>query len=292
MKEFIQFSRLLGNDPALVQGAGGNTSFKIGNSLFVKASGYFLKNISKNQGYVCCNFLPIKKYLLNLKKYNTGLELPFNAFVEKNLDERKSFGKPSIETGLHAVIHSKYVFHTHSALANVLNFASGGERTIKILFPGALIIKYKNPGLELAHTLAGEAKKRKKLPNIIFLKNHGLITHHNNPEAAYGLTIDVQKKITAFLKQQKVFKHFSVNKKSTSLKEHMFPDSVVYSQVDFKNLPPEKKQVYYEICSMVNYTRNIIKRLHMRPGFLCKPGVNFLVNMEQEKYRIKLFKNL
>ncbi len=288
MKKFLKFSKLLGQSPALVQGAGGNTSVKIGKQMFVKASGYFLKDIDGNKGYVCSNYKKIQKYISNLKKYHTNFELPFNQLAKKSLAGGKSFGEPSIEIGLHAVIASKYVFHTHSVLANVLNFSGDGETMVKKIFGDNMgFIIYKNPGLELAFALS----KQKKLPNIIFLKNHGLITHHNNADIAYELTLDVQKNIVGYLKKQKVYRPFVVTKKSANFKRHMFPDSVVYNQVDFKKLPAAKKQVYYQICSMVNYTQRAIRLLKLQPAFLPESKVNFLVNMEQEKHRINKFIN-
>ena len=43
-ESFLSASAELGSNFNLIQGAGGNTSYKDGNSLFIKASGYKLKD--------------------------------------------------------------------------------------------------------------------------------------------------------------------------------------------------------------------------------------------------------
>lgn len=275
----------------MVQGAGGNTSVKTGRVLSVKASGWFLKNLASGQGFVNCDYNLIKKYLFKIKAYSQSLEPAFAQFISGTLKAGAGDGQPSIETGLHAVIPSKYVFHTHSVFANVFNFASEGQRALRDIFADdeLLFIGYKNPGLELALALSQELKRNRRLPSIVFLKNHGLITHHNNAEAGYNLTLGVQRKLTSYLKKQKVYKPFVIKKKAADLSRHMFPDSVVYSQVDFSKLSEPKKRVYYEICSMISYTRDIMERLTLRPIFLPEAKVKFLKNMGQEKHRIKLF---
>jgi rhamnose utilization protein RhaD (predicted bifunctional aldolase and dehydrogenase) len=42
LQELVRLSARLGADPRLIQGAGGNTSIKTGNTLWVKASGKWL----------------------------------------------------------------------------------------------------------------------------------------------------------------------------------------------------------------------------------------------------------
>ena len=49
---YISVSRELGQQPYSIQAGGGNTSVKIGEKLFVKASGCCLKDMSSSIGYV------------------------------------------------------------------------------------------------------------------------------------------------------------------------------------------------------------------------------------------------
>ena len=47
-KSFLKASAEIGRNFNLIQGAGGNTSYKEGDSLFIKASGYKLKDSLKS----------------------------------------------------------------------------------------------------------------------------------------------------------------------------------------------------------------------------------------------------
>jgi rhamnose utilization protein RhaD (predicted bifunctional aldolase and dehydrogenase) len=50
MEDFIKVSQTLGKNILYVQGAGGNSSIKVGDKLYVKASGEKLKNMTATQG--------------------------------------------------------------------------------------------------------------------------------------------------------------------------------------------------------------------------------------------------
>ena len=54
-REFLQFSHRLGNDPLQVQGAGGNTSIKNENYMWVKASGKELSDSISDNIFVPVN---------------------------------------------------------------------------------------------------------------------------------------------------------------------------------------------------------------------------------------------
>ena len=53
LTDLIRISNLVGKDPALVQGGGGNTSVKTadGKYMFIKASGTALKDMNATQGW-------------------------------------------------------------------------------------------------------------------------------------------------------------------------------------------------------------------------------------------------
>ena len=51
-KEFLKFSQNIGNNLDLVQGAGGNTSFKDGEILWVKASGCWLRDALRREIFI------------------------------------------------------------------------------------------------------------------------------------------------------------------------------------------------------------------------------------------------
>ena len=94
------FCQLISNDELLVQGAGGNVSWKEDNTLWVKASGTWLENVN-TESYICSGLL--------LNTINS--EIKKNNYDFKPEPINKSSLKPSIETILHALMKEKYVVH-------------------------------------------------------------------------------------------------------------------------------------------------------------------------------------
>ena len=95
--QFLDLSTEIGENINFVQGAGGNTSFKEGNSLYIKASGHKLKDSKKKNIFVEVN---ISKILNQLQNENP---------IKGAWDESK-FLRPSIETTMHIIMPQKYVF--------------------------------------------------------------------------------------------------------------------------------------------------------------------------------------
>src|SRR5258708_7780960 len=131
MDEFIKASQKIGRVLIYVQGAGGNASVKIQNKLYIKASGFKLKDIEKESGYACCAYKPIANYFSNTKKYRRSDEESYLRLIDNQLIKSETFGKPSMETGFHAVIPSKYVFHLHSVYANIFGCMKYGSDYLK-----------------------------------------------------------------------------------------------------------------------------------------------------------------
>ena len=63
LKDLEKISQAVGNSPDLVQGGGGNTSVKLDDTkMAVKASGFKLKEITPNEGYVVVDYQKIRQY--------------------------------------------------------------------------------------------------------------------------------------------------------------------------------------------------------------------------------------
>jgi rhamnose utilization protein RhaD (predicted bifunctional aldolase and dehydrogenase) len=288
MEDFIKVSQTLGKNILYVQGAGGNASIKIGDKLYVKASGEKLKNMSETQGYVCCRYKPLAKYFKNKTKYIKQDEYEFLRLVDSSIIPSESYGSPSMEAGFHAVIPSKYVFHLHSAYANILGCMSYGSHTIRNLYKDIphLIIDYVNPGYELAFVLA----KKKSLPSLIFLRNHGIIVHGDDTASCIEIIQKLHTMMEAYLKEQKIFKPFTLLTKFPKIHGYIFPDSAVFSHIDIQHLPERKSKEVLEILSAQEYSIHMMKRLGKIPKYLTQSEINKLLNMKQEKYRQELFK--
>jgi rhamnose utilization protein RhaD (predicted bifunctional aldolase and dehydrogenase) len=156
----------LGKDHLIVQGAGGNVSWKDKEILWIKASGTWLAQANEKNIFVPVNLIDIKN---KISKNDFKITI-------KNLDQ--SHLKPSIETILHIVMPQKFVVHLHpvNIFTRMLQKDIGWLNKIQdhFLFKNFLVLDYVQPGATLARLLHQniDIKKNEKL---IFLKNHGII---------------------------------------------------------------------------------------------------------------------
>ena len=95
------FCTSIGSDPLLVQGAGGNVSWKDGDHLWVKASGTWLAEAETSNIFVPVNLTHLQHALAE-NNYSVNPILLSNTFL-----------RPSIETLLHALMPHKIVLHLH-----------------------------------------------------------------------------------------------------------------------------------------------------------------------------------
>ena len=298
ISKLLHAAEVFGSSPLRVQGAGGNISEKNKDVMYVKASGWFLRDMKERAGYVACSYNAIADYLFKTvetpgsqERRSFALEAAFNEAVDAAVRAEESFGSPSMETGMHAVL-SKYVFHTHNVFANILGCMKDGEKVAQDIFPRTpfAFVPYFNPGRELALEIA-RLSRRGSVPPILFLRNHGLLTHSDDFEKALGASMEVEKNIEAYLEKRGALAPFKVKETPADFSRHIFPDSVVYSQINFENLPEAKRRVFYEISSAVNYILDAIKKLGGEAAFLDAADVAFIKNMDKEKARIQMLKN-
>jgi len=177
----IELSHYAGTRWDLVQAGGGNTSVKINNIMYIKASGYLLAEINENYGIAKVDLFKIKQISKNEKVLN-AIDKKNRELVSAELVKDATIStdnKPSIETLLHSLL-DKYVLHTHSVVSNLFLVQKDWEEKLKFFYPNAIFVNYQTPGIDLAIEL------EKKLSNhnesgtkIIFLQNHGIILSSN-----------------------------------------------------------------------------------------------------------------
>lgn len=159
-------SKDIGSDPYSIQGAGGNVSLKIGNILWVKASGKWL-SAAKTENI----FVPVD-YQALVSSSNKSAETTLTDF-----QLGQQLLRPSIETWLHAMLPQKVIIHTHSLCAIAFSVEKGGrERLSKVLknFSWAWV-PYIMPGRHLAEEIYQKFSSAQKKPNVFILENHGLV---------------------------------------------------------------------------------------------------------------------
>ncbi|NVN06299.1 class II aldolase [Asaia spathodeae] len=277
-------SRRLGRNVAYVQGGGGNTSIKIDEGrMWVKASGTELAAAQTDNGFVAVDYERIRQGLATCTT-----EADYTALVKASILEHNSErpGRPSIETGFHALLPPATVLHSHSVLANVLTCAQEGEDLCRILLPEAIWIPYASPGLPVTASIKDRlAAAGTELQTVVLmLQNHGIVVAAETPDAAWRLHEDVNATI---------LQHFDLAEpdlKTTPFFDAdathlLFPDQAVYlghESLRRSKAGEETQQAY-------NFLRFVMDERHLTPDFLPSGEADFLLNMESEKYRQKVF---
>jgi len=171
MKNAIpEYCAKLGKDSLLVQGAGGNVSWKENDTLWIKASGTWLSEAENSDIFVPVDLQHLREELRN---QNFG--------VTPKLKQQSQL-KPSIETVLHALMPHRIVVHLHAVevLAHLVrdNCEANFQKILADTSPWVMTDYYK-PGEDLARAVS-EATSNRPDVDIVFLHNHGLVIGGDN----------------------------------------------------------------------------------------------------------------
>lgn len=164
-KAVLSYCAEIGTDPLLVQGAGGNVSWKDGDTLWVKASGTWLAD-----ALIKDIFVPV-----DLVDLRTAIQSGHYAVQPKV--KNTSALRPSIETLLHALMPQRVVVHIHAieVLACLVRENCAAELADKLTsLSHWALVAYHKPGAELAEGVANCLDVSPKT-EIVFLANHGLV---------------------------------------------------------------------------------------------------------------------
>ena len=177
-------SARIGGDPALVQGAGGNTSIKTDGVLWIKASGTWLKNAEREPMLVPVALEPL---LAALDRDDPAAERATD-FVRH--DDNPSGLRPSIETTLHAVLPHRVVVHVHCVETIAVAVredaeAIAGQRLVGLRWA---FVPYARPGLPLSRAMAARMTPG---TDVLVLGNHGLVVGAETVDEAAALLAEV-----------------------------------------------------------------------------------------------------
>ena len=195
MNGFIKISHYAGMREDLVQASGGNSSFKDGNKMYIKASGYHLCDVTEDDGYAVVDYQRIYNFFNNNQNIKDITDSEGRVALEKAYISGK---RPSIETYMHSV-PMKYVLHTHPVVVNVLTCRKDSKEIINKLFPEACYIPYSTPGVELAKEFF-ECYSHNQDSLVYFLENHGLMVCGENADFVINKTEEIINYIEMFLK--------------------------------------------------------------------------------------------
>ena len=330
--DLINISTYAGDRVDYTQGGGGNTSVKCDNGLMlIKASGFRLIDITENTGFVAVDCKKIKDYYnqvdLSVKKdyEKESAEVSKSSVVEL---EGLPVLRPSVEVGFHAIL-KKYVVHTHSVYANLITCAVKGESLAQEIFAGAdygyIFLPYINPGftltLKMKEAINNYVAQTGKYPEVIFMKNHGLVINADTVERVKKIHTDVNDRIMKYFalpdnfrkvelvedngawisKTENVKKYTSELNFTKELldKYPLYPDQLVYLNNLIANTP-EKMVVGSEVkynCELkeartleetfVAYLFVVanLKKAGLEISVMNEEEVGFINGWEAEKYR-------
>ena len=179
------FSARIGADALLTQAAGGNTSLKDGDTLWIKASGTWLAHAQERDIMVPVRTAPL------IAAVERGAPEAEQAELFTIADGNPSGLRPSIETTVHALVPQRVVAHVHCVDTIALAIRSDAVEVLGEKLAGLnwAFVPYRRPGLPLAMAIAEHRGQR---PDVLVLGNHGLVVTGDTVAAAEALLARVK----------------------------------------------------------------------------------------------------
>jgi rhamnose utilization protein RhaD (predicted bifunctional aldolase and dehydrogenase) len=151
LEALVEISNYYGKNPDYVLAGGGNTSWKDGKTLYVKASGTSLAEVVPD------SFVKMDRNALARiweKQYPESSDERESAVLADLMAARKAGEekkRPSVETLLHDILPFTFVVHLHPVLVNGLTCSQQGEKAAEEIFgKDAIWIAPVNPGYVLS----------------------------------------------------------------------------------------------------------------------------------------------
>ena len=154
----------ISKDRLIVQGAGGNVSWKTDTHLWIKLSGTWIED-AQNKDIFGSISLDKLSELIGQQKF----------IVDPTMMDQGNV-RPSIEVMLHAIVNKRYVFHLHmvEVVAALINQSKQFLKSLIKHDLNAQIIPYRKPGEELAEAVFQSMNCYPDL-NLLCLENHGVV---------------------------------------------------------------------------------------------------------------------
>lgn len=167
LRELAEVSARIGADTQLIQGAGGNSSVKCGDTLWVKASGLWLRDALRRPLFTAVALGQVRQRVAAGEADAVGPALR---------PELSPAGlRPSIETTLHALMPQPVVLHVHSVEAIAWAVLPRGTPGLAAALAGFRWgwVDYVKPGLPLTRAVAELTAEREL--DVLLMANHGLV---------------------------------------------------------------------------------------------------------------------
>ena len=206
LENFSRVSKAVGARADYVQGGGGNTSVKLeGGDMAIKASGFCLKDIEPDKAYAVLDYKSLSAF------YNGSEPADFEDVEKAGSSKAKEVTKtieglavlrPSVEAGFHSILDT-YVAHSHSVYANLAACSVECRDILTAALADADyswgMVSYVDPGARLTFSIRDELarveRETGKRPAAIFMQNHGLIVHSDDPDECLRIHEEVNNRV-------------------------------------------------------------------------------------------------
>ncbi len=185
-REFASLRHLsarLGNNPLLVQASNGNTSIKLDEILWIKASGKWLAHAMQEEMFVSLGLAKVRQSI------QKDREIAPHFAVTDGLH-------PSIETPMHAILRHRVVIHVHSinAIAWAIRLDGPDQLTERLDGLHWRWIPYTASGIPLAREIE-KAVAIAPHTDVLILGNHGLVVCGEDCDTAEKLLMEVERRL-------------------------------------------------------------------------------------------------
>ena len=206
LKDFSRVSKTVGARADYVQGGGGNTSVKLdGGLMAIKASGFCLKDIEPDKAYAVLDYEALRSFYNGSEPADfEDVEKAGSAKAKENVKTVEGLAqlRPSVEAGFHSILDT-FVAHSHSVYANLAACAVECEEIVADALKDADyaygVVPYTDPGARLTFSIRDELKRVQdevgRKPAVIFMRNHGLIAHSDDPDECLRIHRDANDRV-------------------------------------------------------------------------------------------------
>jgi rhamnose utilization protein RhaD (predicted bifunctional aldolase and dehydrogenase) len=178
LAQLRDLSARIGGDPLLTQASTGNTSIKLDDVLWIKASGRWLADAKHEDILVPLDLSEVKRYL------------------SQQVDPADIYACASIETAMHAVLPHPVVLHVHSVNTIAWAVREDARQQLQRHLDGLRWqwIPYVPSGLPLAQKIKSVLSASGNA-NVLVLGNHGLVIAGASCEEVTQLLSEVERRL-------------------------------------------------------------------------------------------------
>jgi rhamnose utilization protein RhaD (predicted bifunctional aldolase and dehydrogenase) len=179
LQQLHDLTRRVGNDPLLTQASTGNSSVKLDDILWIKASGKWMADAVRDD-----IFIPLK------------LADVLTECVRRHVDPSVRYPGASVETALHAVLPHRIVLHVHCVNTIAWAVRRDGPVELRRLLKGLnwQWIPYTASGLSLSRAIE-LALSTDPDTDLFVLGNHGLVICGEDAGTIEDLLTEVRKRV-------------------------------------------------------------------------------------------------